>query len=175
MEPPSKTKIKTSRSTSRSRLKQQLKKNKRPDSPGESSSASSVAGDGLCWPSAGTRVRKTESAGENSNRLQKMSAAVETLLECIGEDPSREGLVKTPLRYAKALLFFTKGYEQSLWDIVNSAVFEEDHEEMVIVKNITVHSLCEHHLVPFTGKVLQFNNELDVNWLHSTRAGPRIV
>lgn len=132
----------------------ELKKDERPDSPSDSSAGSSVEGDGLCWPSTGTRVRKTESENGNSSRLQKISEAVETILTCIGEDPSREGLLKTPLRYAKALMFFTKGYEQSLWDIVNNAVFTEDHDEMVIVKNITVHSLCEHHLVPFMGTVL---------------------
>jgi GTP cyclohydrolase I len=140
-------KVKTARSSSRL---DELRNEERPESPEE---GSSVDGDGLCWPSTGTKVRKTESQEENANRLQKISEAVETILQCIGEDPSREGLLKTPMRYAKALMFFTKGYEQSLWDVVNNAVFSEDHDEMVIVKNITVHSLCEHHLVPFMGKV----------------------
>jgi GTP cyclohydrolase I len=145
-------KIKTARSLSKSRLLE-LKKKDRPESPDGSAGGSSVEGDGLCWPSTGTRVRKKESGEDPSARLLKISEAVETILECIGEDPSREGLLKTPMRYAKALMFFTKGYEQSLWDVVNDAVFSEDHDEMVIVKNITVHSLCEHHLVPFMGKV----------------------
>jgi GTP cyclohydrolase I len=109
--------------------------------------------DGLSWPSKGTLERKEATAEEKAERLQKLSGAVRTMLECLGEDPDREGLRDTPDRYAKALLFFTKGYEENLRDIVNGAVFHEDHDELVIVKDIEIFSLCEHHLVPFTGKV----------------------
>ncbi|KAK4936559.1 GTP cyclohydrolase 1, partial [Elasticomyces elasticus] len=108
--------------------------------------------DGLSWPSVGTRARLDSTPEEAAARLEKLSGAVRTILECIGEDPDREGLHGTPERYAKALAFFTKGYEENLRDIVNGAVFHEDHDELVIVKDIEVFSLCEHHMVPFTGK-----------------------
>ncbi|KAF2232754.1 GTP cyclohydrolase I [Viridothelium virens] len=109
--------------------------------------------DGLSWPSLGTRERLEATPGQDKERLAKLSGAVRTILEAIGEDPDREGLLGTPERYAKAMMFFTKGYEENLRDIVNGAVFHEDHDELVIVKDIEVFSLCEHHLVPFTGKM----------------------
>lgn len=86
-------------------------------------------------------------------RVQKLAGAVRTIFECVGEDPEREGLRETPERYAKAMMYFTKGYEENVRDLVNGAVFHEDHDELVIVKDIEVFSLCEHHMVPFTGKV----------------------
>lgn len=82
-----------------------------------------------------------------------MRGAVRTLLECVGEDADREGLLATPDRYAKALLHFTKGYQENVEEIVNGALFHEGHNEMVIIKDIEISSLCEHHLVPFVGKV----------------------
>jgi GTP cyclohydrolase I len=86
--------------------------------------------DGLSWPSVGTRARLDATPAEQAERVQKMSGAIRTMLECLGEDPDREGLQDTPLRYAKAMLYFTKGYEENLKTIINEAVFEEDHDEM---------------------------------------------
>ena len=91
---------------------------------------------------------------KKEERLLKLYSAVRTILECLGEDPAREGLRKTPERYAKAMCFFTKGYEENLRTIMNGAVFHEGHDEMVIVKDIEFFSLCEHHLVPFSGKII---------------------
>lgn len=98
-------------------------------------------------------AQKKRPAMAEDVKLQKMTSACHTILECIGEDPSREGLIKTPERWAKALLFMTHGYNQTCHQVTNGAVFEENHDEMVVVKDIDIHSLCEHHMVPFSGRV----------------------
>jgi len=78
--------------------------------------------------------------------------AVEQILAAIGEDPKREGLLKTPERVAKAYSNLLKGYEENADDVLNGAIFHESYSEMVIVKDIEVYSLCEHHMLPFFGK-----------------------
>ena len=102
----------------------------------------------------GTRARLEATPDQAENRLLKLQGAVKTILECIGEDPDREGLKGTPERYARAMLFFSKGYEENVRDLINGAIFDEDHDELVIVRDIEISSLCEHHMVPFTGKVI---------------------
>ncbi len=81
-----------------------------------------------------------------------LEPVVRQLLACLGEDPEREGLVQTPHRVAKTMRFLTQGYTQDLDQLLNAAVFSEHIDEMVVVKNIELYSLCEHHLVPFFGK-----------------------
>lgn len=85
----------------------------------------------------------------NHDILEKITR---NLLKEIGENPDREGLVRTPSRVAKSWEFFSKGYNQNLEDIINNAIFEEDAKDMVIVRDIEFFSLCEHHLLPFFGK-----------------------
>ena len=83
---------------------------------------------------------------------ERLQDAVRVMLESLGEDPDREGLLKTPKRVAKAMQFLTQGYNQSLETIINGAIFDEGHNEMVLVRDINFFSLCEHHMLPFMGR-----------------------
>ena len=82
----------------------------------------------------------------------KIEAIVKDLIALLGEDPNREGLLKTPKRVEASLKFLTHGYRQDVERILNGAIFEENYDEMVVVKDIDLFSLCEHHLLPFYGK-----------------------
>jgi GTP cyclohydrolase I len=94
--------------------------------------------------------KKTEEYSEAVTKI--LQDNFDSILKEIGEDPEREGLVKTPERAAKAMQFLTQGYEQDAEQILRSAMFAEDYSEMVIVKDIELYSLCEHHMLPFFGK-----------------------
>lgn len=89
---------------------------------------------------------------KDKERMDKMTDAVRTLLTCIGEDITRPGILDTPERMSKALLYFTKGYRQTLDEVVGDAIFEENHSELVLLRDINIYSMCEHHMVPFMGK-----------------------
>ncbi len=88
----------------------------------------------------------------NAENIEEMASLYRRLLELIGEDPEREGLLKTPYRVAKAINFLTNGYNMNAEEILTSAMFKEEYRQMVIVKDIDIYSMCEHHMLPFFGK-----------------------
>jgi GTP cyclohydrolase I len=88
----------------------------------------------------------------NEETIRKLSSNYKDILKLVGEDPEREGLLKTPERVAKAMLFLTHGYDLDPEEMLRSAMFMEDYKEMVIVKDIEIYSMCEHHMIPFFGK-----------------------
>jgi GTP cyclohydrolase IA len=98
---------------------------------------------------------RTTSLNIEENKLDnaKLQKIVSELIETLGEDPCREGLLNTPKRVAKAYEFLTAGYNKKIESVLNNAIFNEKYNEMVLVKNIDFYSLCEHHMLPFYGKV----------------------
>jgi GTP cyclohydrolase IA len=88
----------------------------------------------------------------NPESIKKLSNHYKSIIKTIGEDPGREGLLKTPERVAKAMQFLTHGYDLDPVEILRSAMFREDYKQMVIVKDIEIYSMCEHHMLPFIGK-----------------------
>ncbi len=102
----------------------------------------------------GDRSSRVERGGaiELSGGEHRLRELIRAQLELLGEDPGREGLGNTPMRVEKSLLWLTRGYEMSVEEVIGDGVFEADHDEMVIVKDIELYSMCEHHLLPFYGK-----------------------
>lgn len=88
----------------------------------------------------------------DSERTEKLSYHYSEIIKLLGEDIEREGLLKTPLRVAKSMQYMTQGYQQNPEEILKSALFKEDYRQMVIVKDIELYSLCEHHMLPFIGR-----------------------
>ena len=88
----------------------------------------------------------------NQERIEELMGHYREILRLLGEDPEREGLIKTPERVAKAMSFITKGYSQDPIAILRSAMFKEEYQQMVLVKDIELFSVCEHHMLPFIGK-----------------------
>jgi GTP cyclohydrolase I len=88
----------------------------------------------------------------DQNKTQKLSQLYQQVIEILGENVDREGLLKTPVRMAKAMLYLTQGYSSKPEEILKSAMFKEDYSQMVIVKDIEIYSMCEHHMLPFFGK-----------------------
>ncbi len=87
-----------------------------------------------------------------TRKQETIANLIEELLASLGEDPARDGLLRTPQRVEKSLRFLTKGYTQKVEDIIGDAIFEQDYDEMIVLRDIALFSLCEHHLLPFYGK-----------------------
>ena len=102
-------------------------------------------------------LERSERLTRNENRLEDekletLEQSFREILEAIGEDPERQGLLKTPVRAARAMEFLTQGYRQSVEEIINGAIFDSDASEIILVKDIELYSMCEHHLIPFIGR-----------------------
>ena len=105
--------------------------------------------DGVSVQPERTRVTHPEKPGPDS---EPFADKVQQILRAVGEDPGREGLLKTPERVEKSLRFLTQGYWMTVEEVIGDAVFEEKHQSMIMVRDIEVYSLCEHHLLPFFGR-----------------------
>lgn len=89
----------------------------------------------------------------DNERIEELAAHIEDIIRILGEDPSREGLLKTPVRAAKALWFLTSGYRTDAGETLSQAMFEHEGSQLIVVKDIEFYSMCEHHILPFFGKV----------------------
>ncbi|MEJ7810056.1 MAG: GTP cyclohydrolase I FolE [Gemmatimonadaceae bacterium] len=101
----------------------------------------------------GARVRESRDSDDEPTADPEFEDVVRRMLELVGEDPNRDGLQRTPHRVANSLTWLTRGYEMNVADVIGDALFEESHENMVLVRDIELYSLCEHHMLPFFGKV----------------------
>ena len=98
-------------------------------------------------------MTENKAVKKDAEKIEEIAAHIKEIITLLGEDPAREGLVKTPMRAAKALWFMTEGYRQDPGDVMRQAIFEYAGSQMVIVKDIEFYSMCEHHILPFFGKV----------------------
>ena len=102
---------------------------------------------------AGVDARHTPAANRlGDEELGSLANSFREIIETVGEDPERQGLLKTPTRAARAFEFLTQGYRQTVEEVINDAVFDSDANEIILVKDIELYSMCEHHLLPFTGR-----------------------
>jgi len=106
----------------------------------------------MSFPVEPSRQEHNENAKAEAGSEDVLAAHYKSILQELGEDTAREGLIKTPARAAKAMRFFTQGYDQTIENLLNGAVFQEDNNQMVVLRDIEFYSQCEHHLVPFFGK-----------------------
>ncbi|MCQ2200544.1 MAG: GTP cyclohydrolase I FolE [Bacteroidales bacterium] len=109
----------------------------------------------------------------DEEKTAKLAEHYKAILELLGEDPEREGLLKTPVRVAKAMQFLTKGYKDDPKEILKSAMFNEPYHQMVVVKDIEIYSMCEHHMLPFIGKA--HIGYIPRNYITGLSKIPRIV
>lgn len=106
-----------------------------------------------CCGNGGPAASQVPTEHSRTDRSAELEWLVSRLLELVGEDPRRAGLARTPARVADALTWLTRGYQQSAQDVIGSGVFDASHENMVLVRDVELYSMCEHHMLPFFGRV----------------------